>query len=202
MKAATIKTCAELCGASYDTKDLRFNTIDELRFGVIVQDNIRHIVHRGTDNLDGWLQDAKVVPAEDFDGSLVHLGFKQCTEKLMPYIFDALAATDQGLPIYVSGHSLGGALAGMVTKRLAAAGMDAVAVTFGCPRYQSRLGKIPSEIIHYRIVNRMDIVTNIPDDEAWRHTVAPFIDVYQPGDVLSVAMHAPIETAYTARLKG
>ena len=202
MNPATIKLCAELCAASYDDSDLRFTTVDELRFGVIVQDGMRHIVHRGTDNATGWLEDFKAVPAEDFDGSLVHLGFKECTEKLMPHIFAALAVSPQDLPICVDGHSLGGSIAGMTTKRLVAAGFDAVAVTFGCPRYQSQVGENSTAITHYRIINSFDPVVHAPDGEMWIHTVEPFLDVAKPGDELSIDHHAPIETAYIARLAG
>jgi hypothetical protein len=201
MTNTAILSCAELCAQSYQDSDPRFVTVDELRYAVIPCDDHIDVCFRGTANAEGWLHDLLVLLGEDFDGSIVHLGFHKASHELMPYIHEALSRCRQDLPIRVSGHSLGGALACLTTKQLVATGFDATAITFGCPRYQSQLGRDPLFIVHYRIVNSCDPVTHVPDDIGWYHTVKPFIDVCLPTDELSVGMHSPIEDAYVNRLK-
>jgi len=198
-----IITAAKLCAASYDDSDVRFTTIDELRVGVFPLDDRLCIVHRGTYNWKGWMFDFDFFPAEDFDGSHVHDGFLRTAIQTLHYIYDKTMKY-LGMPIDIYGHSLGGSDACETAKRLVHAGHDVRVVTFGCPPYQYAHGPDSVPIRHWRIMNRKDPVVLGPKVATFgelTHIVKPFIDVYRDGDVESIDLHAPLETAYIPRLE-
>ena len=196
-----IITAAELCDASYNMNDPRFTQIDELACGVFEYNGKIWIVNRGTSNARGWVDDLEVVPCIDQDGTLVHLGFWRCTNKVMPYIeydLNELLAqiAPQSREVIIVGHSLGGAMANLEHKRL-----NAPAITFGEPRSHSQLGKQFVDFDHYRIVISGDPVCGIPDNVAWTHTVQPFYDLSFPEDKLDFKYHSPLTDYYIPRLR-
>jgi hypothetical protein len=93
-------------------------------------------------------------------GGRVHAGFQAAFEKVRERLVTALARYP-GLPLYITGHSLGGALALVATRYLGSDSSGAT-YTFGCPRAgdDAFFASIKTPI--YRIVNAADGVTRIP----------------------------------------
>jgi len=66
-------------------------------------------------------------------------------------------------PLFLAGHSMGGALSVLTACRLARAGKPPVAVyTYGSPRVGDRAFCVGYNIPTYRIVNRLDLVPEMP----------------------------------------
>lgn len=133
------------------------------------------IAFRGTEKkISDWLTDANAMPTE-VNGTKVHTGFLQAftaetdqdnrtVKDVVTGIMSSEAAQDQNgnsLPLFITGHSLGGALALMATKLLAA-DVNGACYTYGAPRiadYEYFKGlKTPV----YRIVNSSDMVPRVP----------------------------------------
>lgn len=165
MNALALK-CAQLCAAAYDDADPRFLDIEELRFGVIKDGDTTFLVFRGTDNLQGWLDDFKAIPARTNGGYLAHAGFIGCVDKLRPAVEGLVPL---GGNLVITGHSLGGAIAVLFAEEYK---IDP-AVTFGCPRVYSRLNRGFPTMEHTRFVNGGDLVTEVPDPLAWHHLCDP-----------------------------
>ena len=129
------------------------------------------ICFRGTQQIRDWLTNLKIstVPIYDPKGLVgecgqMHEGFHNAYKSVESTIKNRLNGFED-LPLYITGHSLGGALAVVATwyqssQRLAAC------YTFGAPRVgDSRLiGRFKTPI--YRIVNGADPVPFVPQAES------------------------------------
>ena len=121
---------------------------------------------RGTDDFRKMLADANVMFHDLGNGLKVHAGAWKLLDALWPRLS---IEADTHLPIYTTGHSLGGMLARLFTLRLAREKNIKVSesMTFGEARtlnkgaadFYNRLN-IPT----YRLVDAADIVTRVP----WR----------------------------------
>ena len=91
-------------------------------------------------------------------GGKVHVGFKGEINKLWPSISAALAANPGN--VYVTGHSLGAAMATIAASRI----QDRVTalVTFGSPRVGNAEFVKSLAVEHYRVQNNCDDVTKVP----------------------------------------
>lgn len=139
------------------------------------------LAFRGTEKkLADWLTDADCVP-QDYQGGKVHRGFlnaftgihreiagdgtaeDETVEAIVKKALDEARADGDGppLPVFVTGHSLGGALA-LLTARLLLPDVTGACYTFGAPRVGDyeffRRVKTPV----YRIVNSSDVVPRVP----------------------------------------
>lgn len=122
---------------------------------------------RGTQQIDDWLTNVMINPVEikhpnkpSVTIGNMHGGFHKAYKKVENDIRDLLEGYED-LPLYITGHSLGGALAVVATwyqnsDRLAAC------YTFGAPRVgdQGLIDWFKTPI--YRIVNGPDPVTLVP----------------------------------------
>lgn|GEM_PF-7115408 len=122
---------------------------------------------RGTDDISKWIMDAKVAFFNTGrNGEKCHLGFHEAVAAIAP-VLDPIAAQST-LPIIVTGHSAGAAMARQYVRRLALGGvMAAHSITFGEPRSFNRVGaKIYDAlgIPTWRVIDEDDIVCRIP----WR----------------------------------
>ena len=138
------------------------------------QDNVIIIAFRGTEpiNADDWLSDInyhqrKLLPSVP---GLVHGGFAVAIAEVMQAMLDAVAGVTRGeMPrIFITGHSLGGALAVLAAAVLQFEARRSIAAvyTYGQPRvgdlefsraFDSKLGSIT-----FRYVNDLDIVPHLP----------------------------------------
>lgn len=133
------------------------------------------LAFRGTEKkIADWLTDVRCVPTVQ-GKARVHTGFLEAftssadaegrtVEDAVREILARPEARDEGgrpLPLFVTGHSLGGALALVATRRVAA-DVNGACYTFGAPRIGNyeyfRFVKTPV----YRIVNSSDAVPRVP----------------------------------------
>ena len=93
----------------------------------------------------------------------IHSGFSNAFEKVGTAIQNDLNREEfQKLPLLVSGHSLGGALATVAAKRLKHHGGIAACYTFGSPRVGDEEWSYGIKTPIYRVVNALDCVTMLP----------------------------------------
>ena len=133
------------------------------------------VVFAGTDPfvVENWLTDLNAVPSGDH----IHSGFQAGVESVWEQIKSEIGkSAAPRSPLFVTGHSLGGALAVVAAKFLhERLGLQAHAVyTFGMPRclgsrivsdYERTLGSRT-----YRLVHGRDIVPTLPPSELdFRH---------------------------------
>lgn len=130
------------------------------------------IAFRGTEPkvLKDWVTDARVklvtkgqIPPQ------THEGFSNALDSVFDQIDKTLSGLrGSGALLYITGHSLGGALATLCAARLAHSNTYSIQglYTFGCPRvgngdfaqtFRSLVGPVA-----YRLVNNEDLVTRVP----------------------------------------
>lgn len=104
---------------------------------------------------------AKITQCET--GGMIHSGFKEAFEQVSLEIQNTVNETRfENTPLFITGHSLGGALATVATKKLTHKGGLAACYTFGSPRVGNKywIENIKTPI--YRLVNSADSVTMVP----------------------------------------
>ena len=119
------------------------------------------VAFRGTDDLQDLLRDLDVRLVEEGPGK-VHRGFRDALDLVWNEIRERL----EQRPVWLSGHSLGAALAVIAASRLDSA--QAV-YTFGAPRIADRAFGDSMTVPTYRVVNNNDIVTRMPPPIAYQH---------------------------------
>ena len=90
-------------------------------------------------------------------GGKVHVGFKGEINKIWPTIEKAIANIDT---LYVTGHSLGAAMATIAASRMQS--KVTALVTFGSPRVGNQEFVNSLNVTHYRVQNHCDDVTKVP----------------------------------------
>lgn len=106
----------------------------------------------------------------------VHQGFYDAFHTIGPQAYAALMATPVDKPIYLTGHSLGGALALVASAAFSgenALGARIAAVyTYGAPRVGGKSFRDVVKAPHHRIVNKYDMVPQVPPSwmSGYRHT--------------------------------
>lgn len=91
-------------------------------------------------------------------GVKVHSGFLAETKKLWKGVIKDIRGIEGKLPLWVTGHSLGGAMATITAMKYP---VEEV-ITFGEPRVGRKIQKVISNDSHTRYVNGKDIVTKVP----------------------------------------
>lgn len=115
------------------------------------------------------------------EGAKVHSGFKTALDE----VWDALGPEienlqAQGLGIWLTGHSLGAALATLAADRL----QDIKGLyTFGSPRVGDAAFQKHFRAKAYRVVNGYDIVASVPGEGPFRHVGALKLIDLQGGDI-------------------
>jgi hypothetical protein len=123
------------------------------------------LAFRGSDpvTLPAWLTDVvvKLVERGEYDGR-VHHGFSSALKRTWHKI-ESILEDVLDKPLFLTGHSMGGALAVLAGCRLAKTGRPPVAIyTFGAPRVGDRMFCKGYSLPTYRIVNRLDLVPELP----------------------------------------
>lgn len=124
------------------------------------------LAFRGTEVAKGTdiKTDAKAFRASVFEGR-VHRGFAEAYKSIEAQALKALPKV-KGLPLYITGHSLGAAVATIATQYLERdhelRDQIAACYTFGSPRVGNREFDRDLKSSVYRVVNTTDIVTVLP----------------------------------------
>jgi len=123
------------------------------------------LAFRGSDpvTLPNWVTDAvvRLVECDEYDGR-VHRGFSSALRRTWRKI-EPILDQAQDKPLFLTGHSMGGALAVLTACRLAKLGRPPVATyTFGSPRVGDRAFCAGYALPTYRVVNGLDLVPEMP----------------------------------------
>ena len=141
-------------------KIIQFFDIDGAQAYLLTNDTITVLSFRGTEvkEKSDVLADLKAGKNLEACGGKVHVGFKGEINKLWPSITATLA--DNPGNVYVTGHSLGAAMATIAASRI----QDRVTalVTFGSPRVGDKEFVKSVAVEHYRVQNNCDDVTKVP----------------------------------------
>lgn len=122
------------------------------------------IVFRGTDEPDDWLANLEFSQMSLYDGA-IHRGFWLALNQIWSEIIELLEILDNGRQhIWVTGHSLGGALAVLTAKRLEQEYRRPLAVfTFGAPRVANHAATAAfRQLRFFRFVNYDDLIPYLP----------------------------------------
>lgn len=121
------------------------------------------LAFRGTEptELSDVLADLNAIPRGAMTYGLVHSGFRAEADKLWEDL-KAHQTGHQGKKFYITGHSLGGAMATIATSRFEEFTKVEQLTTFGSPRVGTRKFVKHIETKHMRFVNNNDLVTKVP----------------------------------------
>jgi hypothetical protein len=114
-----------------------------------------------------FLTDANFWMSDWDNGGKVHRGFKKALDDVWGGLFPHLESIrERGCPLWMTGHSLGAALATLAGSRFASA---RAVYTFGSPRVGNVAFSEKYSARCYRFVYNQDIVTRIPPPLFYRH---------------------------------
>ena len=134
---------------------------------------------RGTENVRDWETNLRhsltpadfPQPAANGSTARVHQGFLDAFRSVRDQI-DRYMPCGEGLPIFITGHSLGGALATLGAAHLSGWGL-AACYTFGAPRVGNKGFSRSLRTPVYRVVNPLDTVPLVPAwSQGYRHAGA------------------------------
>ena len=154
---------AEYCEEAYRsaTEENKLYEIRNNEFSYHVKQDrgVTILIFRGTDNVKNVWTDIDARPTKDdsLGGAYLHRGFKDAAT----WIFEDIKR-DYKLEktVYLTGHSLGGAVAQIIGLWLHNAGYHVQIYTFGSPKVSTTFfGNRP---IHYRVLVRNDPVPFVP----------------------------------------
>jgi triacylglycerol lipase len=123
------------------------------------------LVFRGTEETPDWLANLKF----DFDpwpnGGEVHSGFKHALDVVWNDI--AAAVSNVRGPLFITGHSLGAALATLAAARMSGDGASRAVYAYGSPRVGDAefVKRFPANVHVHRVINDNDAVPTMPP--AW-----------------------------------
>lgn len=141
-------------------KIIQFFDINGAQAYLLTNGTITVLSFRGTEVTEksDILADLKAGKNLEACGGKVHVGFKEEINKLWPTISKVLA--DNPGNLYVTGHSLGAAMATIAASRM----QDRVTalITFGSPRVGNAEFVKSLTVDHYRVQNNCDDVTKVP----------------------------------------
>jgi triacylglycerol lipase len=135
------------------------------------QDRVGIVAFRGSHTVGNFLTDAEtpLIRHAAYPG-LVHYGFAVAADELWPIIRALLTTFPSTMPLWVTGHSLGGAIATLVSVRLASEGHPVRAVyTYGSPRPGDRHFRDAYELPNFRFVHDNDLVPHLPFRWCYKH---------------------------------
>lgn len=123
------------------------------------------LAFRGTepDEISDILADLNAIPRGAMTHGLVHSGFRGEVDKLWEEIKKHRdSKTHKDKKFYITGHSLGAAMATIATSRFEEYTKVEQLTTFGSPRVGTRKFVKHIETPHMRFVNNNDLVTKVP----------------------------------------
>ncbi len=140
------------------------------------------IACRGSDDAEDWWHNFNFNQTGDYDG-YVHRGFYTSANSIWTPLVRYLNATwEPDDTVWVTGHSLGGAIATLIARWLQKIDWEISGVyTFGQPRTgdEDYAAAYPLGDVHYRFVNDRDIVPQLPlpwmgPNVSYKHVGIPY----------------------------
>lgn len=141
------------------------------------------LAFRGTEitSISDIKADLKAQTMECESGGKIHTGFNDAFAEVHTEIQSFINTIENKLPMFITGHSLGGALATVATKKLTYKHGIAACYTYGSPRVADEewIRNIKTPI--YRLVNSADPVTMLPPGSdtinflAWLIKFVPYV---------------------------
>ena len=131
-------------------------------------------------------------------GGQMHSGFHEAFENIRSLVEEEINDERHAdKPLYVTGHSLGGAIATVAAKKLAHEGGMAACYSFGSPRVgdDDWISEIKAPI--YRLVNSADCVTMLPPSSESIALIAWLLRVVSK---VHIPFVSPIANALASRL--
>lgn len=132
---------------------------------------------KGSSTVKDFLTDASILKKDYLFGEKgkvkIHSGFLEDFVALRNEIRMTVAMLLAAQPtreLWITGHSLGAAIACLVATDLATSGMHPAIYTFGCPRIGNRaFAKLFNKLVphSFRVAHDMDIVTRVPKLFYW-----------------------------------
>ena len=155
------------------------------------------LVFRGTSAFETWLSNLNTLQAGWDAGGLVHAGFKNEFYKIWDELNGRLSEIPPDVPVFYTGHSLGGAMATLAASLRS----PAAVYTFGSPRvgdiaFARSLGEVPI----FRVVNNRDLVTLLPPSRIPFEFSHVGELCHYPGDIVHESV--PSTGAYSAEGQG
>lgn len=138
---------------------------------VLTLDDLCVIAFRGTDDVQDWLANLSM-DRVGWYGGRVHHGFRKAETRLFPKLLRLIPGDVQRF--WITGHSLGGALATLCAFRMQRGGYGIRGLyTFGSPRVGCRCLAAQHDWLlfdrHYRFVHNNDAVPRVPLPFRFRH---------------------------------
>jgi triacylglycerol lipase len=104
----------------------------------------------------------------------VHIGFRTYTDKVWPQVMKHVTSTREKKHLWLTGHSLGAAMATLMARRFALDNtlpIPTALFTYGSPRVGNRtyINAFNKLVQHHRWVNAGDIVTKVPISPWYYH---------------------------------
>ncbi len=127
---------------------------------------------RGTSNPGQWIRDLRFLPV-DHPWGAIHAGFRGGVENAEPDVQAFMSFASKANHVWITGHSLGGALAVIAAARLKQYGITSSIYTYGQPRVSlNGFGErfeieLPGKL--FRFINGNDIVPRIPPGLIYQH---------------------------------
>ena len=164
-------------GPEYAQKtDLQFKSVfgtdkNTAQAALIEHEKYFCMAFRGTNELEDWLDNIDVFPTKQLFGEF-HRGFWKSVDDVWEPIFNEYKKLNRQKrrPLFLTGHSLGGAMATIAAAKLIHLDLPFISVyTFGQPRAltheTARIYNVECKSRFFRFHNNNDIVTRIPSRE-------------------------------------
>jgi triacylglycerol lipase len=155
-------------------EDASFNAVHPFEEGnsqaiLVEHDNYFCMAFRGTDELDDWIDNINAHTVKNLFGEF-HRGFWKATDRVWDKIYQRyreLNARDPQKPLFLTGHSLGGAMAVIAASKLVHIDQPFISVyTFGQPRVMTQqtaqIFNMECKSRCFRFNNNNDLVTRAP----------------------------------------
>ncbi len=147
---------AEYCKGIYDSGGDRK---DDVAFDVKQDNGITIIIIRGTANQSNLQSDIDVRLVRDDElGIYLHKGFRDASVSVMSNIEIGITINHT---VYVTGHSLGGAIAQIIGMWLHKRGHNVQVFSYGSPKVSNQIMS-SGQPTHWRVVRRSDPVPFTP----------------------------------------
>jgi hypothetical protein len=115
-------------------------------------------------NQDDLRADSQFLPAVNRAGGRVHSGFLKAFSQISDWLDATVQARQPGQALWLTGHSLGGALATLAAAHLGRAAIQGL-YTYGCPRFgDAAFAAVLPQQSYHRFVHRDDWVTTVPPE--------------------------------------